>query len=51
MTMVHCMDRKTKFTVRPWVLSVKIDRRKSHSSSLADTSIYLPKNANQDQYY
>ena len=31
---------KTQFTVRPWVLNVKADRRKSQSSSVVDTSIY-----------
>jgi len=42
---------KTQFTVRPWVLNVKADRRKSQSSSVVDTSIYLSKNANQGQYH
>ena len=26
MTVVHCMDGKTKFTMRSWVLSVKVGK-------------------------
>ena len=39
MTIVRYMNRKTKFTMEPWVVGVKFDRRKSQSSSLVDTSI------------